>query len=267
MKKKILTAALLTFAALTLVVVTVFVTVAYLTASSAVSNVFTVGDVSITMFETKVNTDGEAVDPYQEVDTNSYHLVPKKTYKKDPTIRVTSKLKEDEMYLFVKSSNQIRKIEAGNQADATAETPLTMRAQMEANGWVEYVRSGDGIEIVWVYGKRDVTTGEITPTPVNPETKQKKKDGTDGPKKAGDFVLCENFTIAANADVSLYAAAKVNFTAFAIQTTGIDGVYSAWEAIKETFPYEGGIVSPVNPYDPDEDPYAPIPGEEPTPVS
>lgn len=248
MKKKFLTAALLTFAALTLVVVTVFVTIAYLTASSAVSNVFTVGNVGITMFESKVDSyTGEPLDPVIEVDANSYHLVPGQNYTKDPTIRITSK--EDSMYLFVKSSNQIRKIEAGNQVNATeAEKATSMRAQMEANGWVEYVRSGDGIEIVWVYGKRNTGTGVITPTPVNPETQQVKKDGTLGSKPEGEFILCEDFTIADNADVSLYAAAKVNFTAFAIQKTGIAGTQAAWEAIKETYPYEGGIINPVNPY-------------------
>ncbi|MBE6762071.1 MAG: hypothetical protein E7551_07260 [Ruminococcaceae bacterium] len=270
MKKKFLTAALLTFAALTLVVVTVFVTVAYLTASSAVSNVFTVGDVSITMYETKVDANGTAVTPYTEVDTNSYHLVPDKTYLKDPTIRITSKLAEDEMYLFVKSSNQIRKIEAGNQADATNDEKATsMRAQMEANGWVEYVRSGDGIEIVWVYGTRDTATGVITPTAVGPDDKQILKNGNEGPKQAGDFVLCNEFTVAHDANVSLYAAAKVNFTAFAIQTTGVETIQKAWEAIKTTFPYEGGIINPVNPYNNSStNPYDAVAGvENPLPVN
>ena len=267
MKKKFLTAALLTFAALTLVVVTVFVTIAYLTASSAVSNVFTVGNVGIAMYETKVDSySGEPSSPLTEVDANSYHLVPGQKYTKDPTIRITSK--EDSMYLFVKSSNQIRKIEAGNQKDVAPEVKATsMRAQMEANGWVEFVRSGDGIEIVWVYGKRN-GDGVITPTPVSPADKQFKKDGTLGSKPAGEFILCENFTIADNADVSLYSAAKVNFTAFAIQKTGIAGTQEAWEAIKETYPYEGGIINPVNPYNPTAAPYAPVSGvTEPTPIS
>ena len=265
MKKKLLTAALLTFAALTLVVVTVFVTIAYLTASSAVSNVFTVGEVAIEMYETKVNSDGTPTDIYQEDDKNSYHLVPGQKYTKDPTIRIKSKLEQDKMYLFVKSSNQIRTIEAGNQPGVTDEVKATsMREQMEANGWVEYIRSGDGIEIVWVYGTRDVTTGIITPIAVGPET------GSNKPaiRNNGEFVFCENFTVASDANVSIYAAAKVNFTAFAIQNTGVETVQKAWEAIKETYPYEGGIVSPVNPYNGDsEKPYDPVPGEEPIPIS
>ena len=140
MKKKLLTAAALMLAAVVLVVSTVVVTVAYLTASSSVSNVFTVGNVEIEMFETKVDPDGKAVTPKQEVDANTYHLTPASTYIKDPTIRIISKLKNDEMYLFVKSHNQIRTIEEGNfEKDSSVATAPTMREQMEENGWVESV--------------------------------------------------------------------------------------------------------------------------------
>lgn len=255
MKKKLLTALALTMAAVTLVVCSVWATVAYLTASSGVSNVFTVGDVSITMFETKVNSDGTPVEPREEVDANSYHLLPNKKYTKDPTIRINSKLKDDEMFLYVKSSNQIRKAESGNNGGSEP----TMRKQMEANGWVEYVMSGDGVEIVWVYGTRNVETGEITPIPVNPTSVQTRGDSTTGPK--GEIRLCESFTIHEDATVSLYGAASVNFTAFAIQTSGIETVQAGWDGIKQTFPFDCGIVNPINPYTGSHDtPYAPAPG-------
>ena len=255
MKKKFWSAIVLTLAAVALVVSSVLVTVAYLTASSGVSNVFTVGNVSITMFETKVDADGKPVDPKTEVDANSYHLMPGKTYTKDPTIRVTSLLEQDEMYLFVKTSNQIRMAEDGNHKDGTK---LTMREQMRANGWVEYLISGDGVEIVWVYGTRDPVTGVITPTRVNPTTVQTRGNGTQGP--AGEIQLCYEFTIHKDANVSLYGAASVNFTAFAIQTSGIEGgTYGYWTAIKNTYPYDCGIVKPVNPYDSSADAYAPVP--------
>ena len=268
MKKKFLTATLLTFAALTLVVVTFFVTIAYLTASSAVSNVFTVGNVGITMFESKVDSyTGLPLDPVIEVDTNSYHLVPGQNYTKDPTIRITSK--EDSMYLFVKSSNQIRKIEAGNQVDATeGEKATSMRAQMEANGWVEYVRSGDGIEIVWVYGSRDVPTGVIIPTPVNCDSKQLDSETA----TAGEFKLCDEFTIG-NVDstkLGLYGGLTVTFTGFAIQTSEVEAtenklVKASWDSIKDTFPVNCSIINPVNPYDENkknDDAYVPVAGVE-----
>lgn len=267
MKKKLFAAVALTMAAVTLVVCSVWATVAYLTASSGVSNVFTVGNVSITMYETKVNSDGVPVTPAAKVDTNSYHLVPDKTYVKDPTIKITSLLEEDEMYLYVKSSNQIRKAEAGNQPGADENTPKSMRQQMIDNGWVEFVRSGDGVEVVWVYGTRDSATGVITPTAVNPTTVQTRSGGATG--EPGEFRLCEEFTIDAKADVSLYGAASVSFTAFAIQTSGLETVQEAWEGIKQSYPYDCGIVNPVNPYNNSTtNPYDPVAGVEgPVPIA
>lgn len=277
MKKKFLTAALLTFAALTLVVVTVFVTLAFLADFSAVSNTFTVGSVGIDMTEAKVNIDGTLFDAgATRVDSNSYHLVPNETYIKDPTIFIDKTDTKDDMYLFVKSSNQIRAVEAGNIPGANGELPTdakkTMREQMEANGWVEFIRSGDGVEIVWVYGTRDVPTGVITPTPVNCDDVQKIKgqDGAlvDSGRAAGEFKLCDEFTIG-NVDstkLGLYGGLTVTFTGFAIQTSEVEAtenklVKASWDSIKDTFPVNCSIINPVNPYKSDwknEQAYLPV---------
>lgn len=292
MKKKLLTAVVLTLCAVALVVGSVLTTIALLTSSSGVSNVFTVGNISIDMKESKVNPEGYMVDSQGNViaklndedklvdpegnsidkatlgdkivkiDTNSYHLLPGKNYIKDPTIYITSDT--DKMYLFVKSANLIRRAEAGNYNDrvrdddpATVDTPLSMREQMEKYGWVEYVRSGDGTEIVWVYGTRDKATGKITPEVVTKATKQRINGEESDTAPAGELRLCDNFTIHDNVDVSVYGAAHVTFTAFAVQTTGFDGAdttdchaltKAAWTAVKNSFPYQCGIVNPVNPY-------------------
>lgn len=280
MKKKFLTAALLTFAALTLVVVTVFVTLAFLADFSAVSNTFTVGSVGIEMTEAKVNIDGTLYDAgATRVDGNSYHLVPNATYIKDPTIYIDKTDTKDDMYLFVKSSNQIRSVEEGNILDANGELPTTanktMREQMEANGWVEFIRSEDGVEIVWVYGKRDIPTGVITPTSVNSDSEQVGPEDTkvQGVNQ-GEFRLCEEFTIG-NVDstkLGFYGGLTVTFTGFAIQTSEVsaDGnelVKTSWDSIKATFPVNCAIVNPVNPYRTELDAYAPAPGvSEPTHV-
>ena len=269
MKKKLLTASLLTLCAVALVVATALTTVSLLTSSSGVSNVFTVGDVKISMYESKVNSAGKPIDANGElieishgepvkVDTNSYHLIPGETYTKDPTIYINSS-EMDDMYLFVKSTNMIRSAEAGNYSDRDRDgqddndTPLSMREQMLAHGWVEFVRSGDGVEIVWVYGTRD-ENGVITPTAVNSSSVQ-KRHGVDA-DKAGEFRLCDDFTVYQHAQVSLYGAASVTFTGFAIQKNGFTGdnligqalTKASWEAIKGSFPYNTGIVDPVNPY-------------------
>lgn len=280
MKKKILTASLLMLCAIALVVTSVLTTIALLTSSSGVSNVFTVGDVKINMYESKVNSKGQQLNADGEliiekggepvkVDTNSYHLVPGESYIKDPTIYIQS-TEQDNMYLFVKSANMIRSAEAANYKNDSTGT-LSMREQMLEHGWVEYVRSGDGVEIVWVYGKRNEETGVITPTPVNKGTKQIRHDVEAA--VAGEFRLCDTFTIHQDAQVSLYGAASVTFTGFAIQEKGFTGdnstgqelTHAAWAAIKGSFPYNTGIVSPVNPYiDPENntqniDAYAAVP--------
>ena len=275
MKKKVLTASLLAICAIALVVASVLTTIALLTSSASVSNVFTIGEVRISMYETKVNSEGKPVnasgvviakdsDEILKVDTNSYHLIPGRSYTKDPTIYINS-TEQDDMYLFVKSSNMIRSAEAANFNDKNENTPKSMREQMIANGWVEFVRSGDGVEIVWVYGTRDVATGKITPTPVNKGTYQ-KRSGVDA-TVAGEFRLCESFTLHKNVDVNPYGAASVTFTAFAVQegeftTTGDPHALTteAWTAIKESFPYNTGIINPINPYKSDVDAYVAVPG-------
>ncbi len=296
-KRKLLTASVLTLCAVALVAGSVLTTVALLTSSAGVSNTFTVGNVSITMDESKVNEKGEKVDAsgnvidltaddaaskVVKVTANSYHLIPGETYTKDPTIHIGNNGDMDEMYLFVKSTNKIRSAEAGNYKDRNREdnvagnglpaydpdkpqTPLSMREQMLANGWVEFVRSSDGVDIVWVYGERNATTGVITPEKVD------KGDTNITGGTAGDFRLCEGFTVYQYAKMDLFNGAAVEFTAFAVQSTGFTGdtetgnalTKAAWDALKEAYPYQIGITSPVNPYDLDKtsnEAYAPVTG-------
>ncbi len=80
-KKLIRNIIVLTLAAVVLVTTTVFTTVAYLLSTAKVSNVFTVGNVSIEMYESPVTSDGEYVDGFnpltdrKNADTNSYHIL------------------------------------------------------------------------------------------------------------------------------------------------------------------------------------------------
>ena len=274
MKKKVLKASLLSLCAVALVVCSVLATLAFLADSSAVSNTFTVGNVGIDMKETAVGENGKVIPGAAKVDGNSYHLKPKNTYIKDPTIKIETTNASDEMYLFVKTNNMIRGVEAGNLAGADENTPKTMRQQMEANGWVEFIQSGDKVEIVWVYGKRDATTGVITPTAVNCDSEQVGKDGNKVMNVAkGEFRLCEEFTIGNvdGAQLNLYGGTTVTFTGFAIQTSYVESdtsnalVKESWDNIKHTFPVNCNIINPVNPYngatgdvDPNA-PYAPVP--------
>lgn len=256
-KKKLLTAIVLTLSAVALIVVSVLGTIAYMTASSAVSNTFTVGNVAIDMWETKVDKNGSPITPEEKVKTNSYHLVPGNKYTKNPTIEILSGLDGgDSMFLYVKSHNGIRNIEAGNQSGATAES-LSVRQQMEQNGWVQLLTSGDGKEIVWVYGTR-ADDGKITPVPVDAKYQQTRFDGNVGP--AGQIQLCQYFQIDEKfTDLSVHNSSMVDFVAFAIQASGINDAPTGWEAIKSAHENATVIVNPVNPYDPAAGKYDPVP--------
>ena len=112
-KKKAIIARCALVGVVAIVASSVLATVAYLTSSAAVSNVFTIGDVKMTMDESKVNSDGTLVNPVgsaKDADTNSYHLVPNKTYIKDPTIYIQPG--SESSYLFIIARNDISSIEA-----------------------------------------------------------------------------------------------------------------------------------------------------------
>lgn len=82
-----------------LVAATVLGTFAYLTSQDSVVNTFTVGNVRIELDETKVTPDGVPVDNANRVKENNYHLIPGKTYVKDPA--VTVKAGSEESYIRI----------------------------------------------------------------------------------------------------------------------------------------------------------------------
>ena len=214
----------------------VYGTIAYLTASSKVSNVFTVGNVYLTMFESKVNADGiiEAkLNPDgKKSDGNSYHLVPGSSYDKDPTIYIQAG--SESSYIFVLVRNDIRPIE-----DKTDETNKpTMKQQMEKQGWVEYPYAAPSMGTsAWIYHGLDANKN------VNPEPM-----GVVGGASGNSIDLFTKFHIDKNADVSLYGGAGVEVRAIGIQTKGfadtvVDGVVTknaedyAWDAVVATYPF------------------------------
>ena len=101
-KLKILSAIL---SALVLVCVSVLGTVAFFTDREAVVNTFTVGQVEISLDETKVTPDGLAVAGADRVTENQYHLIPGQTYIKDPTLTVKAGSEESYLRLLVTLSH------------------------------------------------------------------------------------------------------------------------------------------------------------------
>ncbi len=89
--------------AVLLVAAAVFATVAYLTSTAIVENAFTVGKVSITLDEAKVNEYGKVIADAPRVAGNSYKLIPAHSYTKDPVIHVSAG--SEDCWLFARVEN------------------------------------------------------------------------------------------------------------------------------------------------------------------
>lgn len=87
MKKKVV---IILCSALLLITATVLTTYAFLKDEKIVINTFSVGDVKITLDETDVDENGVAIEGADRVVENEYHLLPGKTYIKDPTVTVVA---------------------------------------------------------------------------------------------------------------------------------------------------------------------------------
>ncbi len=136
----------LALCAVLLVVTTVFVTMAFLTSKDSVTNTFTVGKVTITLDEAKVDEYGKAADSKDRVKENKYKLIPGHTYTKDPTIHVADG--SEECWLFVKVENGL--------AGAEAEGATSIASQMAVNGWTKV----DGTD-VYAYATKQVAGADV----------------------------------------------------------------------------------------------------------
>ena len=229
--KKLLVALCALAAVVTIVVTSVLATVAYLTSSAAVSNVFTVGNVTMKMTETKVNPDGTPVDPAERVDTNTYHLVPGKTYLKDPVITIEPG--SENSYLFVLVRNDLETIAAN-----TAAAPSIAR-QLNENGWAKYTKAATGWVYVYVgfddFGDTNAPETDLTTNAASSNLAAKEA-------VVGQYKLFEEFTIASTVtdkELQIYNGAKITLTAAAIQADGEENftLDAAWAAIVATYPY------------------------------
>ena len=121
MKKKILKVLALVACAVLLVVGSIAGTYAFLTSKTeAVTNTFTVGNITITLDETDVDLYG-VKDGDSRVIKNDYKLIPGHKYVKDPTIHVAKG--SEQCILLVEITNDIAAIET------------SIAGQLETNGW------------------------------------------------------------------------------------------------------------------------------------
>lgn len=193
---------LLSLCAVALVAATVAGTLAYLIGKAEVVNTFTVGNVTISMDEAKVDEEGQATnDP--RVTENVYHLIPGKTYDKDPTIHVEAG--SEEAWLFVKVDNGLTELEADP----------TIAAQMTANGWTV----ADAANNVYAYKEKVIAGQDI------------KTFETFTLSKFAEF---KEIVVAGQTD-----ATAISVTAYAIQAEGFDTVDAAWAGILDQLIHEG----------------------------
>lgn len=213
MKKKNLKKLLLAVCcAALLVCVSIGATVAYLTSAQKVVNTFTVGNVTITLDEAKVNAEGVEVnanggalaegEKAPRVGKNSYKLMPGHDYKKDPTVHVDSN--SEPCWVFVKVENGITTFED------TAST-ITSQITSTTNGWTQLLKDADGNDVEGVYYKANVQPG-------------------------AELKVFDHFKIADDANTkagwSNVKDANITVTAYAIQADGFTNAADAWEQVK-----------------------------------
>ena len=240
MKKKLLIIIGALVAVAAIVAGSVFGTIAYLTSASKVSNVFTVGNVFITLDESLVNDKGVIPEGSTErTDRNSYHLVPGNSYDKDP--RITVDANTESCYLFLVTRNQITNIEVQNDPDKP-----TMAQQMVANGWGIYKDTTAGSR-VWVYcgtaaNVNADTKMAVTPVAVCGANRTAVEAGV---HSVSTIDIFKKFHIVTTetANLSIYSGAEVTLNAVGIQSDSfgtigdMTSIDKAWAAVVNQFPY------------------------------
>ena len=214
-------ALILVLCAALLVGASVMGTLAYLTSQTeTITNTMSVGNVTITMDEAKVDvygvpqkllddkgTDDPTDDEYEgctvaEADrvlTNSYKLIPNHEYTKDPIIHVQQG--SEQCWLFVKVLNEISAIEADD----------TIAAQMATNGWtvLDTVSENGQTYTIWWHNVVDARAAAV------------------------DVKIFESFTVkgeVSNATVATYTGKTIVLTAYAVQAEGFNSPSEAWTA-------------------------------------
>lgn len=188
-------------------------TLAWLTSSTkTVVNTFSVGNVTITLDEAKVGTDGKEItgDGAERVTENSYKLLPGGEYDKDPTVHVDNA--SEDCYVYVAVKNGIAGIEAAGDT--------SIEAQMIANGWVKVTNGDTQIQLstgaLWYFGG---------------DTDNANSALNDAIVSAGQNVIVFE-TIKIDGDKEFTTVETVEITAYAIQSANMTDAVTAWNTGK-----------------------------------
>lgn len=208
-------ALILSLCAVVLVTTSIIGTIAYLTDQDEVVNTFTVGKVDITVNEEKVNPDGTpTIEDDDRVKGNEYHLIPGKTYVKDPTMTVIKGSEESYVRMLLTINNL-------SELDA--------------------IFAPDGVDLTTIFGGYDGTKwiyeGETENTADNTITYEFRYVSTvDATEATEDMVLeplFDTFTLpgAINAEeLKTISDLKITVVGHAIQAEGFADEDAAWVA-------------------------------------
>ena len=240
-KKKLLIVAGVLVAMAALVAGSVFGTIAYLAAASRVSNVFTYGEVFISMDESKVDQHGNRVEGGGRTDNNSYLLMPGESYVKDPQIHVQSATQP--CYLFLVTRNEITSIEVQNDPNKP-----TMAQQMVTNGWGIYKDTSVGSR-VWIYCGTSANVNAETKEAITPVAvcgTSNASMAVEGKISVAETInIFEEFHVTSEigTELSIYSGAQVTLNAIGIQASvfgeigDATAINDAWAAVVNQFPY------------------------------
>ena len=200
--------------AVLLVTISVLGTLAYLTSQDKVVNTFTVGKVNIELDEAKVKTDG-TIDGTERVKQNTYHLLPGKTYTKDPTLTVKAKSEDSyvRMLLTLNCADEFDAIYAPDKADLT-----TIFNGYDATNWVYETVTRDTAKntITYEFRYKEIVTKSATDTKLD--------------------ALFDSITVPSafdSKDMKSIANLKITVIGHAIQATGFANEDAAWAAFNE----------------------------------
>lgn len=200
--KKAKKSLLLVLCALLLVVGSVMGTMAYLTSQDAVTNTFTVGNVTITMDETDTDGDNNTQDNVTVGNVtrdkaNAYHLMPGATYVKDPIVHVDAS--SESCWVFVKVENGLKSYEAAGEASIEYQITRTNQwTVLDAQNGVYYKAYAKG---------------------------QADKD-----LEVFSSVTLADTNVQGN-DWNAIAGKTITVTAYAIQSEGLADAATAWTAL------------------------------------
>ena len=204
---------LLVFCMVLISVASVLGTLAYLTSQDTVVNTFTVGKVNIVLNETAVTPDGKAIDGADRVKANNYHIVPGKTYVKDPTVTVV-KGSEEAYVRIVVTFNCLKELDsvfAPNGANM-----LNIFNGYDQNNWV------------YIKNVRDDTKNTVTY-----EFRYKETVKPEADKDTVLDALFDSITIPSafdGKDMESISGFTITVTGNAIQASGFNDANDAWIA-------------------------------------